>query len=322
MVPNISKTADAARLEEAAAIILSGGLVAMPTETVYGLAADAANDVATAKIFEAKGRPQFNPLIIHVSGKEMAARYAEFSSVADALADAFWPGALTLVLPRRADSGLSHLVSAGLDTIAIRAPAHPIARRLIDAVDRPLAAPSANRSGAISPTSAADVAQSLGGNIDFIIDGGPCEIGLESTIVKIEEGEVLLLRPGGVPREDIELVIDAPLQKSSDKKIQAPGMMKSHYAPNVSVYLDVLSPPSDHAFLDFAKSNLDHRHRLDLSPDGILLEAAANLFASLRSLDQICTDNDLVGISVAPIPHDGLGEAINDRLRRAAAPRD
>lgn len=309
-------------IDEAAAIIDRGGLVAIPTETVYGLAADATNDKAVARIYEAKGRPQFNPLIIHVAGPEMAQRYVSFSPLAEKLSDAFWPGPLTLVLPRRPDSTLSLLVSAGLETVAVRAPNHPIAQALIRKADRPLAAPSANRSGSISPTTAQHVRESLGARVDLILDGGPCPVGLESTIVKVDGDHAVLLRPGGVARENIERVTGAPLkiQKSSDRP-EAPGMLASHYAPNAKLRLNADAPASNEAFLAFGTAPA-HPHRLNLSEAGDLTEAAANLFAHLRALDAICAEYGLKGIAAASVPHEGLGEAINDRLARAAAPRN
>lgn len=307
---------------EAAAIIGRGGLVAMPTETVYGLAADATTDKAVARIYEAKGRPQFNPLIIHVADAKMAQRYVEFSPLAEKLSDAFWPGPLTLVLPRRADSDLSLLVSAGLETVAVRAPNHQLAQALIRKTNRPLAAPSANRSGSISPTRAEHVQASLRDRIDLILDGGPCPVGLESTIVKVEGDRAVLLRPGGVAREDIERVTGARLttQGASDRP-EAPGMLASHYAPNAKLRINADAPAPDEAFLAFGPASA-HPHMLNLSERSDLTEAASNLFAHLRALDAICAEHGLKGIAAAPIPPDALGEAINDRLARAAAPRN
>lgn len=306
-------------IRAAADIIRSGGLVAMPTETVYGLAADATDDSAVARIFEAKGRPQFNPLIIHVSGPDMAKRYVNISPLAEKLAAHFWPGPLTLVLPRRPDSDLSLLVSAGLDTVAVRMPNHAIAQALIAAVDRPLAAPSANRSGTISPTRPEHVRQSLGACIDMIIDGGPCLIGVESTIVKVDGEMSVLLRPGGIARDEIEGVLGAPLSsRDNSGHPEAPGMLKSHYAPCASLRLNAASPDADEAFLGFGATAHIHPYTLNLSESGDLREAAANLFAHLRRLDEICREENLAGIAAAPIPGLGLGEAINDRLQRAS----
>ncbi|MEZ5893282.1 MAG: L-threonylcarbamoyladenylate synthase [Parvularculaceae bacterium] len=307
-------------ISEAARIIREGRLVAMPTETVYGLAADATNDNAVARIFAAKGRPQFNPLIIHVAGAEMAKRYVEVSPLAERLMKEFWPGPLTLVLPRRADSDVSLLVSAGLDTIGVRMPKHDLAQALIKSVDRPLAAPSANASGTISPTRAEHVRQSLGGKVDMILDGGPCPVGVESTIVKVDGDRVVLLRPGGIARETIERFIGKPLAAATDK-IEAPGMMTSHYAPDATMRLNAREQKDGEAFLGFGAISGTGPASLNLSAGGDLNEAAANLFAHLRALDQLAKQHGLKTIAVAPIPAEGLGEAINDRLKRAAAPR-
>lgn len=316
-------TLDENKTRTAATIIANGGLVAMPTETVYGLAADATNDRAVARIFEAKGRPQFNPLIIHVTNKEMAERYAEFAPLAEKLARAFWPGPLTLVLPRRDDCAVSHLVSAGHDTIAVRAPNHAFAQKLIQAVDRPLAAPSANRSGTISPTRAEHVQATLGDKVDLIIDGGPCPIGVESTIIKVDGDNAVLLRPGGVAREDIEDCLGRSIADGGDaKQPEAPGMLASHYAPRARLRLNVKTPKPDEAFLAFNGSTPEHPYTLNLSENSDLLEAAANLFAHLHALDGLCAVHGLSGIAAAPIPAEGLGAAINDRLKRAAAPRN
>ncbi len=305
-------------LERAAALISAGRLVAMPTETVYGLAADATNDRAVARIFEAKGRPAFNPLIVHVADIAMARRLATFSSLAERLAAAFWPGPLTLVLPRRAECGLSLLVSAGLDTIALRAPGHNVAQALIAAADRPLAAPSANPSGTISPTTAAHVREGLGARVDMILDAGPCAVGVESTIVKVDGDRAIMLRPGGLAREEIEGVLGKPLE-AAPSTIEAPGMLSSHYAPRARLRLNVARPDADEAFLAFGAACPTHETMLNLSPAGDLVEAAANLFAHLRALDALCAAKKLAGIAAAPVPVSELGEAINDRLSRAAA---
>ncbi|HNR77139.1 MAG TPA: L-threonylcarbamoyladenylate synthase [Parvularculaceae bacterium] len=308
-------------IERAASQILAGELVAIPTETVYGLAADATSDRAVAKVFQAKGRPAFNPLIIHVTGLEMARRYAAFSPLAEKLAAAFWPGPLTLVLPRKKDSGLSLLVSAGLDAIALRAPNSVIARQLIEMCDRPLAAPSANRSGSISPTTAEHVRDSLGDRIRFILDGGPCRVGVESTIVKIDGDRAILLRPGGTPRDEIERLIGKTLEAPAGGKVEAPGMMASHYAPSAPLRLNAEAPRESEAFLGFGAVAASGDAALNLSEKGDLVEAAANLFSHLRRLDALCAEKKLSGIAAAPIPMEGLGEAINDRLARAAAPK-
>ncbi|NOX83896.1 MAG: threonylcarbamoyl-AMP synthase [Alphaproteobacteria bacterium] len=304
------------------AIIRAGGLVAMPTETVYGLAADATSDAAVARIFEAKGRPQFNPLIVHVAGAGMAARYVEFPPVAERLAAAFWPGPLTLVLPRKAGCTISLLASAGLNTLGVRAPNHDIAQSLIRAVGGPLAAPSANPSGAISPTCAEHVQDGLGDKVDIILDGGPCPVGVESTIVKIEGDAVFLLRPGGVAREAIERVVGKTLSNPPHTdNPQAPGMLASHYAPRALLRLNAAAPEPGEAFLGFGKISTEGPYAFNLSASGDTTEAAANLFAYLRRLDALCTEHGLSRIAVAPIPGEGLGEAINDRLARASAPR-
>ncbi|MEO1242824.1 MAG: L-threonylcarbamoyladenylate synthase [Pseudomonadota bacterium] len=316
-------TMSAPDFAEAAETIMNGGLVAMPTETVYGLAADATNDRAVARIFEAKGRPQFNPLIIHVTGKDMAERYVKFPPLAEKLARAFWPGPLTLVLPRRDDCAVSHLVSAGLGTIAVRAPNHAFAQKLIEVVDRPLAAPSANRSGTISPTRTEHVQASLGDKVDLIIDGGPCSVGVESTIIKVDGDKAILLRPGGIAREDIEDCVGRSIANGGDTKLpEAPGMLASHYAPRTQLRLNVTMPKSNEAFLAFGASASSHPYTLNLSENGDLLEAAANLFAHLHALDDLCAAHGLPGIAAAPVPAEGLGAAINDRLKRAAAPRN
>jgi L-threonylcarbamoyladenylate synthase len=305
-------SANAETIAQAARILAEGGLVAFPTETVYGLGADAGNGEAVASIFAAKGRPRFNPLIAHVEDLKQAERHAEFSPAARALAHAFWPGALTLVLPRRTESNLSHLVSAGLDTVALRAPSHPVARDLLAACRRPIAAPSANLSGKVSATTAAHVSEGLGGTVDFILDGGPCRLGLESTVIGFDGDTAMLLRPGAVAREEIE-AIAGPLA-AADDKIRAPGQLESHYAPRAALRLNVGRAHDGEVLLGFGDAP---GARLNLSPRGDLKEAAANLFAMLRALDKTGA-----AIAVSPIPQTGLGEAINDRLMRAAAPRD
>ncbi len=298
-------------IAEAAKVLADGGLVAFPTETVYGLGADATNGQAVAGIFAAKGRPLFNPLIVHVASLEDAARYGEFSAKALQLAKTFWPGALTLVLPRRADTRLSHLVSAGLDTVALRVPSHAVARQLLHLSGRPIAAPSANVSGSVSATTAAHVLESLNGKIDFILDGGPTMLGLESTVIGFENNRPILLRPGAIPREEIEALVGA--LAASDDTIRSPGQMESHYAPHAALRLNAAATRPGEKLLGFGDVPGASRN---LSPRGDLKEAAANLFAMLRELDK-----DAGLIAVSPIPQTGLGEAINDRLRRAAAPR-
>jgi L-threonylcarbamoyladenylate synthase len=306
-------------VERAAALLRAGGLVAMPTETVYGLAANAADGEAVARIFEAKGRPRFNPLIVHVADWAEAERLAEFGEEARRLAEAFWPGPLTLVLPRRADAGLSDLVSAGLPAVALRMPRHEAARALIRAAGVPVAAPSANPSGRVSPTTAAHVAADLGDRVDMILDGGPAIEGLESTVVALTGGRGSLLRAGAVPRGAIEAVLGHPLASAdaAPNRPQAPGMLASHYAPHAALRLDAERPEPGEAYLAFGPAPRHDGPLLNLSSAGNLREAAANLFAHLRALDAAAS----AIIAVAPIPEDGLGEAINDRLRRAAAPR-
>jgi L-threonylcarbamoyladenylate synthase len=305
-------TADKEAIAEAARVIRAGGLVAFPTETVYGLGADATQGEAVARIFEAKGRPRFNPLIVHVAGLDAARELAEFGEDALALARRFWPGPLTLVLAR-ADC-VSELVSAGLETIAIRVPAHPVARALIEAAGVPIAAPSANKSGRVSPTRAEHVEEDFGGEIDMILDGGVADAGLESTIVALAP-QPTLLRPGAVAREDIEAVLGRPLADPSTNKVQSPGQLLSHYAPRASLRLEAEEALPGEVLLAFGPQA--PQGALNLSPAGDLREAAANLFAYLRALDAERPSR----IAAMPIPSSGLGEAINDRLRRAAAPR-
>jgi L-threonylcarbamoyladenylate synthase len=307
------RAADAAAIEEASGILRDGGLVAFPTETVYGLGADATNDRAVAAIFAAKERPRFNPLIVHVSDMDAAKRLVAFTPAARWLAERFWPGALTLVLPRHADAPLSLLVSAGLDTVAVRVPDEPIAQQLIAAARVPIAAPSANASGEVSPTTAEHVRQSLGNKVDLILDGGPTRLGLESTVVGFDHGKPVLLRPGSLARVTIEAVA-GPLGRPADETISAPGQLASHYAPDAKIHLNAVAAGPGEVLLAFGPATGATRN---LSRSGDLEEAAANLFAMLRELDAM----NPRAIAVMPIPHHGLGEAINDRLRRAAAPR-
>jgi L-threonylcarbamoyladenylate synthase len=302
---------DAQGLSDAAQILRNGGLVAFPTETVYGLGADAKSDWAVAGIFAAKGRPSFNPLIVHVTDLAMARTIADFDDRALALARAFWPGPLTLVLPLRADAGISPLVTAGLPNVAVRVPAHPVAQALLRAFGGPLAAPSANPSGRISPTTAAHVVAGLSGRIDAVVDGGSCAVGVESTIIG---PDLALLREGGISAEMIEAYLDRPLIRASDPaRPVAPGQMASHYAPKGTIRLEARQAEPDEVFLGFGPGPAG----LNLSPSGNLTEAAANLFGHLHRLDAM----GAARIAVAPIPEQGLGRAINDRLRRAAAPR-
>jgi L-threonylcarbamoyladenylate synthase len=308
-------TADA--IADAAAALKAGGLVAFPTETVYGLGADATNARAVAGIFEAKGRPRFNPLISHIADAEDASRFAVLGREAQALAAAFWPGALTLVLKKRPDCAIADLVTAGLDTVALRVPAHPVAQALIRAAARPIAAPSANRSGHVSPTTAAHVDADLGDRVAVILDDGPCLIGVESTVVDVSGGEATLLRAGGIPRGAIESVLGSGLALHSDdaERPASPGQLASHYAPQAAVRLDAARPRAGEAFLAFGPAAPVHDGpTFNLSPTGDLVEAAANLFAALRQLDA----SGATTIAAMSIPASGLGEAINDRLRRAA----
>jgi L-threonylcarbamoyladenylate synthase len=301
-------------IEDAVEALRRGELVAFPTETVYGLGADAANPQAVARVFAAKGRPHFNPLIAHVLGFADAERHAAFHPNARALAERFWPGPLTLVAPRRAESVVCELACAGLATIALRAPSHPIARDLIEAFGGPIVAPSANRSGHVSATTATHVLSDLGDVVDMVLDGGAAGIGLESTIVAVDgEGRATLLRPGAIARDEIE-PITGPLATPRGA-IEAPGMMLSHYAPRAALRLDAERPEAGESYLAFAAPAPPGG--LTLSASGDLIEAAANLYAHLRALDAA----GAAAIAVAPIPHHGLGEAIRDRLARAAAPR-
>lgn len=310
--------ADAAAIAEAARILRAGGLVAFPTETVYGLGADATSEAAVARIFAAKGRPSFNPLIAHVSCLASAQEQGVFSPEALRLAEMFWPGPLTLVLPLSPGATVCALARAGQPSIALRIPSHPVALSLIEAVGRPLAAPSANRSGRVSPVTASHVAHDLGAEIDLILDAGACPLGVESTIVACLDERPRLLRPGGISRADLENALGAKLgEPTSSGKLHAPGMLASHYAPRAKLRLDAANIAADEAGLDFGGRFPARNDVRDLSPSGSLDEAAANLFTYLRELDA----QEPSHIAVAPIPDRGLGEAINDRLRRAAAPR-
>lgn len=297
-------------LAHAAEILGRGGLVAIPTETVYGLACDAANPEAVARLYAAKGRPHFNPLIAHVAGQDMAREEGVLSEQAAAIAQAFWPGPLTLVLPRAETGTVCDLARAGLDSIAIRCPRHPAAQSLIAAFGRPLVAPSANRSGHVSPTLAQHVADDLADRIDLILDGGPCTSGIESTIASFTGESPMLLRKGGVETSVLKAVLHNDLSIPSDGAIIAPGQLKSHYAPNAALRLNAAAPEEGETWLGFGPDSHDG---YNLSLKGDLAEAAANLFAMLRTLD---TRSER--IAVAPIPEEGLGEAINDRLTRAA----
>jgi L-threonylcarbamoyladenylate synthase len=313
-MPIVPATPDAIR--RAAQALARGEIVAFPTETVYGLAANALDARAVAKVFAAKERPRFNPLIVHVQGLAGAGEYGLVNEAARKLAGAFWPGPLTLVMKRRSTSGIADLVSAGLDTLALRAPAHPVARALLAKAQLPLAGPSANRSGRISPTAAAHVEAELGDRAAMILDGGPCPVGIESTVVTVAGEEPALLRPGAVPREAIERVLGAPLAAATaSERAASPGQLPAHYAPLTPLRLDAVAVRADEALLAFgADVPAGARTTVNLSRSGNLEEAASKLFAALRELDQA----GAAAIAVMPIPATGLGEAINDRLRRAA----
>jgi L-threonylcarbamoyladenylate synthase len=317
--------ASAEATAEAARILAAGGLVAFPTETVYGLGADATNGAAVARLYEAKGRPAFNPLIAHVTDTAAARALARFDADAARLAAAFWPGPLTLVLPKSETCTVSELATAGLDSIAVRVPHHAVAQDLLAGFGRPVVAPSANRSGHVSPTTAAHVLADLSGRIDLIVDGGATPVGVESTIVACLD-KPALLRPGGVPREAIEKLMgrplaDAPAGIAVEDTPLAPGMLASHYAPHTRIRLDTDHVEPGEALLAFGPAAVKGADKaakiLNLSARGDLIEAAANLFSHLRALDAA----KATVIAVTPLPHDGLGEAINDRLQRAAAPR-
>lgn len=301
---------------EAAALLRAGKLCAFPTETVYGLGADATDPDAVLAIYETKGRPRFNPLIIHCADLAMAETVAVFSPLARRFAE-LWPGPLTLVLPARPESGLADVATAGLDTVAIRIPDHPVALELIAAVGRPLAAPSANPSGRLSPTTAYQVRLGFGGRVP-VLDGGPCRAGVESTIIRLDGDRPVQLRSGAMAREDIEAALGVAIAVGGkDAAVAAPGMLASHYAPNALMRLNVVEPRAGEAFLAFGPAPAFDGSMRNLSPAGDLHEAARNLFAMLHELDAEGRGT----IAVAPIPNVGLGEAINDRLERAAAPR-
>jgi L-threonylcarbamoyladenylate synthase len=309
--------ASAEAIERAARLIRAGELVAFPTETVYGLGGDATSEAAVARIFAAKGRPRFNPLIVHMSGLAEAEALGVFDERARLAAGRFWPGPLSLVLPRRAQCGLSLLASAGLDTVALRAPAHSVAQALLRAAGRPIAAPSANRSGRVSPTTATHVAAELGDRVALILDGGPCAVGIESSVLDLTGPTPALLRAGGVTLEQLgEIFGKVATPAAGDEAPRAPGRLPSHYAPELPVRLDVLEARPGEALLAFGpEAPPGFAMVLFLSLTGDLAEAAANLFAMLRRLDR----PEFTGIAVMPIPEEALGRAINDRLRRAAA---
>ncbi len=309
---------DRSGITRAAALLASGKLVAFPTETVYGLGADARQGLAVADVYGAKNRPGFNPLIVHVADVETAQVYARFNNTALQLAQAFWPGPMSLVLPLNPKHGLSELVTAGLETVAVRVPIHPLGHALLQAFDGPIAAPSANISGSVSPTSAAHVLDGLDGRIDGVVMGGSCDVGVESTILAIDGNNVSLLRAGGLPVEIIEACLGHTILQPADPPApNSPGQMQSHYAPNALIRLNAATPADKEVLLGFGDVK---NAALNLSLVGDLSEAAANLFAHLRRIDRFAEQGGNT-IAVSPIPHHGLGRAINDRLSRAAAPR-
>ncbi|WP_431267550.1 L-threonylcarbamoyladenylate synthase [Dankookia sp. P2] len=311
----------------AAALLRQGGLVGFPTETVYGLGGDATDGKAVAGIFAAKGRPHFNPLICHYPSAEAAFADVRADDRARAVAAAFWPGPLTLVLPRRTACRVDLLAGAGLDTLAVRVPANPLALELLHQVGRPVAAPSANRSGAVSPTTAAHVLEGLSGRIAAVLDGGPCPVGVESTVLDLTGKGAVLLRPGGVPAEALEALLGRlgralPITAAAaTQSLRSPGMMLSHYAPGLPVRLAATQVAPEEALLAFGPALPGAAVAWNLSPSGDLAEAASRLFAGLRWLDAQGAARGCTGIAVMPVPETGLGAAINDRLERAAAPR-
>ena len=318
---------DAAGVARAAALLRAGELAAFGTETVYGLGADATNAGAVAAVFDAKGRPHFNPLICHFPNSDSAFANVEPSDVALRLATAFWPGPLTLVLPRRITCPVALLAGAGLETLAVRVPAHATALALLRAVGRPVAAPSANRSGQVSPTTAAHVLEALGGRIAAVLDSGPCPVGVESTVLDLTGSRPFLLRPGGATREAIEAVVGpvqlgvTPATAQAGSGLRSPGLLVSHYAPTLPVRLAATKVAADEALLAFGPPLAGAGTVFQLSAAADLIEAAANLFSGLRALDAEAARLQLSRIAVMPVPETGLGLAINDRLQRAAAPR-
>ncbi|GJD93237.1 L-threonylcarbamoyladenylate synthase [Methylobacterium iners] len=321
-IPTARLNADAAGIAEAARLVGAGGVVAFPTETVYGLGADATDPVSVAKIFAAKERPRFNPLISHLPDLAAVRREGVLNAAAERLAEAFWPGPLTLVVPASSDGSVCDFARAGLQSVALRVPDHPIAREILSRANRPIAAPSANRSGRVSPTTAEHVLADLDGRIAAILDGGTTRVGLESTVVACFDGRVRLLRPGGVTREDLARVLGAaPDEADNSERPVGPGLLASHYAPRAAIRLNATRIEPGEAALLFGPADAsgvsEARAHFNLSPSGDLVEAAARLFAGLHRLDA----SGASVIAVAPVPGSGLGEAINDRLRRAAAPR-
>ncbi len=313
-----ARSADPAAIAEAARILRAGGLVAFPTETVYGLGADATDDRAVARLYEAKRRPEFNPLIVHVAGIEAARSLVEWNERAETLARRFWPGPLSLVLPRRPDCPVSMLAGSGLPTLAVRAPRGRAAQALLAATRRPVAAPSANAAGAVSPTRARHVLDGLGDAVDLVLDDGPCAVGIESTVVELDGDTARLLRPGGTPAEAIEALIGKLAEPGPGDAPRSPGQLASHYAPALPLRIDANGAGPGEALLSFGPGAPPGAAvERNLSPAGDPVEAAANLFAALHELDRsLCA-----AIVALPVPEDGLGRAIMDRLRRAAAPR-
>ena len=304
------------QIEQAAKLLKNGGLVAFPTETVYGLGADATNDTAVASIYAKKGRPSFNPLIAHVDGIQMAEKYVKITPTAQKLINAFWPGPLTLVLKRKPKCKVSLLASAGLDTLAVRCPKNHIALDLITAFGKPIVAPSANKSGRISPTTVAHIIDDYGNEAPFILDGGPCQVGVESTVLLCEDDKVAVLRYGGLAIEEIEKLIGPVIRPEKDENApHSPGQLKSHYAPSLPVRINAIETFEGEALLGFGNAP---NAVLNLSETEDLTEAAANLFSMMHQLD----NNKYKGIAVMPIPMEGLGLAINDRLKRASYKRD
>ncbi len=318
---------DAAGIAAAATLLLEGALVAFGTETVYGLGADATQSKAVAAVFDAKGRPHFNPLICHYPSADAAFAHVEPNDAALRLAAAFWPGPLTMVLPRRITCPVALLAGAGLETLAVRVPAQPHALALLRAVGRPVAAPSANRSGQVSPTTAQHVVAGLDGRIAAVLDSGPCPVGVESTVIDLAAGAPCLLRPGGVPIEAIEAILGrigrgiAPEEAERTRTLRSPGLLISHYAPRLKVRLGATNAAADEALLAFGPPPNGPAATFQLSEHQDLVEAASRLFAGLRWLDDEGTRLGLAGIAAMPVPASGLGAAINDRLQRAAAPR-
>ena len=311
---------DTETYEHASNLLHDGELVSFPTETVYGLGANALDSIAVAKIFEAKNRPTFNPLIVHVANTDRAKKFVQMNEIAKNLAETFWPGPFTMVLPLKNNSGLSDLITAGLDTVAIRVTENSVAHNLILQFDGPIAAPSANKSGRISPTTAEHVDSEFGDELGMIIDGGACKKGIESTIVRVDGNSIEMLRPGSITPSDIEEAIDVNVinQVKTTDKPNAPGQLESHYAPETKMRLNATQISDGEALLAFGSVENNNKANLNLSTSGNLVEAAANLFSMMRELDQM----NFKSIAVSPIPEIGLGIAINDRLRRAAAPKE